>query len=63
MVLLGLFYALVSEAENPAKADFMKDERTVLAVEGVEVRGGVHWHSAGVNNLRSGSRSYRHLAE
>jgi len=41
VVLLGLLFALVVEAEVPAKADLEEDEGAVLAVERVVVRGGV----------------------
>ena len=60
VILLGLLCALVVEAEVPAKADLKENEGTVLAVERVVVRGGVRWHSAGVDDVRGSSRSCRH---
>ena len=59
-VLLGLLGELVVAAEVPAKSDLEEYEGAVLAVEGVEVRSGVGWHSSGVDDVRGGSQSCRH---
>ena len=60
VVFLGLLGELVLEAEIPAEADLEEDEGAVLAVEGVEVRSGVGWHSSGVDDVGSGFHSCRH---
>ena len=62
VVLLGLLGELVVAPEVPAEADLEEDEGAVLAVEGVEVRSGVGWHSSGVYDVRGGSHSCRHQA-
>jgi hypothetical protein len=60
MVLLGLLGDLAVAAEVPVEADLEEDEGGVLAVEGVEVRSGVGWHSSGVDDVRGGSHSCRY---
>ena len=60
MVLLNPLGEFVLVAEVSVEADFEEDEGTFLAVEGGWVRGGVHRHSSGVDNIRGSSRSCRH---
>jgi len=60
MVFLSLHGDLFLEAEVPAGADLEEDEGAVLAVEGVEVRSGVGWHSSDVDDVRGGSHFCRH---
>ena len=62
VVLLGILGELVVAAEVPAESDLEEEEGAVLAVEGVEVRRGVGWHSLGVDDVRGGSHSCRHQA-
>jgi hypothetical protein len=60
VVLLNLLDELVVASEVFAEADLEEDEGTVLTVEGGGVRGGVDWHSSGLDDVRGSSRSCRH---
>ena len=60
VILLGLLGERVVAAEVHAEADLKEDEGAVLAVDGVDVRSGVGWHSSGVDDVRGGSHSCRH---
>ncbi len=51
MALLDLLDELILAAEVSTEADFEEDEGTILAVEGDGVRGGIDWHSSGVDAL------------
>jgi len=62
VVFLGLLDDLVMVAKVPVKTDLEEDEGAVLAVEGVGVRGGVGWHSLGVDNIQGGFHFCRHQA-
>ena len=60
MVLLDLLGEFVLAAEVSAQANLEEDEGKFLAAEGGGVRGGVNWHSLGVDDVRGSSRSCRH---
>ena len=60
MAFVGLLDGFFLVSEVPIEADLKENEGAVLAVEGVGVRGGVAWHSSGVDNVRGCSRSCCH---
>ena len=63
MVLLDLLGELVLAAKVSAETDFEKSKGTILAVEGGGNRGGVDWHSSGVDDVRGSYRFCRHQVD